>query len=53
MFVSRRMISDRTGTLLDDMDLDAVGQALRRQVFAAETMGEVANSLRHQGPLAA
>jgi putative radical SAM enzyme (TIGR03279 family) len=53
VFVSRRMISDRTGTLLDDMDLDAVGQALRRQVFAAETMGEVANSLRHQSPLAA
>jgi len=53
VFVSRRMISDRTGTLLDDMDLPAIGHSLGRQVNAAETMGEIAMSLRSQKPLAA
>ncbi len=53
VFVSRRMVSDRTGTLLDDMDLDAVSRALGRPVRAAETMGEVARLLRRQQLLAA
>ncbi|MBA2276835.1 MAG: DUF512 domain-containing protein [Chloroflexia bacterium] len=48
VFVSRRMISDRTGTLLDDMALSDVAATLGRPLHAADTMSEVATSLRQR-----
>lgn len=46
VFVTRKMISDRTGTLLDDQRIEEVASQLRRPVVPAETMGEVAKYLR-------
>lgn len=53
VFVTRRMVSDRTGTLLDDMTLDQVETALGRPVIAADMMNEVAAHLRRRRPVAA
>jgi len=46
LFVSSRMLSDRTETLLDDLTIDDVSGRLGRAVIPATTMGEVARSLR-------
>jgi putative radical SAM enzyme (TIGR03279 family) len=46
VFVTRKMISDRTGTLLDDQRIEAVATQLQRPVVPAETMSEVAKYLR-------
>lgn len=48
VFISRKMISDRTGTLLDDQRLDDVATRLGRPVVAAETMSEVADYMRRR-----
>ncbi|MDQ3541372.1 MAG: DUF512 domain-containing protein, partial [Chloroflexota bacterium] len=48
VFVSRKMISDRTGTLLDDQRLEDVAERLGRPVVPAETMSEVADYLRRR-----
>jgi putative radical SAM enzyme (TIGR03279 family) len=48
VFVSRKMISDRTGTLLDDQRLEDVARQLGRPVIPAETMSEVAAYLRRR-----
>ena len=50
LFISSRMISDRTGTLLDDLTLDDVSGRLGRPVIPAGTMGEVARALRANRP---
>jgi putative radical SAM enzyme (TIGR03279 family) len=46
VFVTRKMISDRTGTLLDDQRIGDVATQIGRPVVPAETMGEVAKYLR-------
>ena len=46
LYVSDRMLSRRTGTLLDDSTLDDLAVDLGRPVVAAETMAEVARDLR-------
>jgi putative radical SAM enzyme (TIGR03279 family) len=46
LYVSDRMVSDRTGTLLDDRRLEEVGDALGRPVVPAADLGEVARDLR-------
>ncbi len=48
IFVSRKMISDRTGTLLDDQRIEDVSRQLGRPVVPAETMSEVAAHLRRR-----
>ncbi len=48
VFVSRKMVSDRTGTLLDDQRLEDVATQLGRPVVPAETMSEVADYLRRR-----
>jgi putative radical SAM enzyme (TIGR03279 family) len=48
VFVSRKMISDRTGTLLDDQRIEDVSRQLGRPVVPAETMSEVAAYLRRR-----
>ena len=50
VFISRTMISDRTGTLLDDQHLDDVARQLGRPVIPANTMSEVADYLRRHRP---
>jgi len=49
LYVSDRMISHRTGTLLDDMRLDEIAAALDRPVVAAADLAEVARDLRQRG----
>ncbi|MDQ4045074.1 MAG: DUF512 domain-containing protein [Chloroflexota bacterium] len=46
VFVTRKMISDRNGLLLDDQRIEEVATQLRRPVVPAETMSEVAAWLR-------
>ena len=46
LYVSDRMLSQRTGTLLDDSTLDGLACDLGRPVVAAGTMAEVARDLR-------
>jgi putative radical SAM enzyme (TIGR03279 family) len=55
LYISSRMISDRTGTLLDDLTLDAVTTALKRPVVSCLTLADVARDLRHRlaSPVAA
>jgi putative radical SAM enzyme (TIGR03279 family) len=53
VFVTRRMVSDRTGTLLDDYTLDRVASELGRPVIPADMMNEVAAHLRKTRKLAA
>ncbi len=54
IFVTRKMISDRTGTLLDDQSIDEVADQLGRPVVPCDTMSDVARYLRaHRQPVAA
>jgi len=50
VYVSDRMLSDRTRTLLDDRTLAQVGADLGRPVVAAGTLSEVAQDLRARRP---
>ena len=52
VFVTRKMISDRTGALLDDQRIEDIESQLRRPVVPAETMGEVAKYLRRNRQVA-
>jgi NifB/MoaA-like Fe-S oxidoreductase len=49
LYVSDRMISQRTGTLLDDMTLADVSRAIGRPIVPAADMAEVARDLRQRG----
>jgi NifB/MoaA-like Fe-S oxidoreductase len=46
LYISDRMVSQRTGTLLDDMTLPALEAALRRPVVPAGDLADVARDLR-------
>ncbi len=46
LYISDRMLSHRTQTLLDDYRLDDVSRALKRPVVPTGTMSEVARDLR-------
>ena len=46
IFVTRKMISDRTGTLLDDQSIDDVSRQLGRRLVSCDTMSDVARYLR-------
>ena len=46
LFVSARMLSDRTGTMLDDRTADEVATALGRPVVPALTLADVGRELR-------
>lgn len=48
VFVTRKMISDRTGTLLDDMRTEDIASQLGRVLHPAEKMAEVAAYLRRR-----
>ena len=48
LYISDRMISQRTGTLLDDMRLEDVEMQLGRPVVPAGQLGEVARDLRQR-----
>lgn len=50
IFVSSKMISDRTGTLLDDQRLGDVARQLGRRIVAADSMSQVADYLRRHRP---
>jgi putative radical SAM enzyme (TIGR03279 family) len=52
IFISTTMISRRTNTLLDDMTLDDLKTALRRDVIVAESLSDVVRALARQ-PVAA
>jgi len=51
IFVSSKMISERTGTLLDDQRLEDVAHQLGRPIVPAESMSEVADYLRRHRPM--
>lgn len=51
LFVTRTMISDRTGTLLDDQRVEDVASQLGRTVVPADKMAEVAAYLRRRRPV--
>ncbi len=51
VFVTKKMVSDRTGTLLDDMSIQDVASALGRRVIPAENMSQVAAVLRRRRPV--
>src|SRR5215211_193983 len=46
LYISDRMISQRTGTLLDDMTIEEVERALGRPVVPAADLSDVARDLR-------
>jgi putative radical SAM enzyme (TIGR03279 family) len=46
LYISDRMISQRTGTMLDDMTIPEVGRALTRPVVPAADLADVARDLR-------
>ena len=46
LFIADRMISDRTGTMLDDMRVEEVAAALDRPVVPAGMLSDVARHLR-------
>jgi putative radical SAM enzyme (TIGR03279 family) len=46
VFVTRKMVSDRTGTLLDDQRIEDVSSQLRRPLVPVDTMSDVADYLR-------
>lgn len=46
VFVTRKMVSDRTGTLLDDQRIEDVSSLLRRPLVPVDTMSDVADYLR-------
>lgn len=50
VFVTKKMISDRTGTLLDDMRMEDVASQLGRPMVPADKMAEVAAYLRRRRP---
>ena len=50
VFVTKKMISDRTGTLLDDMRMEDVASQLGRPIVPADKMAEVAAYLRRRRP---
>lgn len=51
IFVTKKMISDRTGTLLDDTRIEDVASQLGRAIHPAEKMREVAAYLRRLRPV--
>lgn len=51
VFLTKKMISDRTGTLLDDMRIEEVASALGRPVVPSENMSDVAAWLRRRRPV--
>ena len=51
VFVTKKMVSDRTGTLLDDVRIEDVAGSLGRSVHPAEKMSEVAAFLRRRRSL--
>lgn len=53
VFVTRKMISDRTGTLLDDQSIGEVAEQLGRAIVPADTVSDVAHYLRARRPPAA
>ncbi|MDQ2682259.1 MAG: DUF512 domain-containing protein [Chloroflexota bacterium] len=48
LYISSRMISDRTATLLDDMTVAEAEAALNRPLVPALTLTDVARDLRHR-----
>ena len=46
VYVSARMLSDRTGTMLDDRTTDEIGAALGRPLVPAYTLADVGRDLR-------
>src|SRR5690606_26599565 len=46
VFVTKKMVSDRNGLLLDDSRLEDVASALRRPVVPCESMSDVARYMR-------
>lgn len=50
VFLTRKMVSDRTATLIDDMSIADVATGLGRRVQPADKMAEVAAVLRRQRP---
>ena len=46
LYISDRMVSQRTGTLLDDMTVAEVERALRRPIVPAADLADVARDLR-------
>jgi NifB/MoaA-like Fe-S oxidoreductase len=46
LIVSARMLSDRTGTMLDDRTVEEVGSAIGRPVVPAYTLSDVGRELR-------
>ena len=46
LYISDRMISQRTGTMLDDMTISKVGRTLGRPVVPAADLADVARDLR-------
>jgi putative radical SAM enzyme (TIGR03279 family) len=46
LYISDRMISQRTGTMLDDMTISKVGRTLGRPVVPAADLADVASDLR-------
>ncbi|HEV2107300.1 MAG TPA: DUF512 domain-containing protein, partial [Thermomicrobiales bacterium] len=46
LFVSSRMLSDRTGTLLDDKTVDEVSNELGCAVVPAQSLSDIARELR-------
>ena len=50
LYISDRMLSQRTRTLLDDMPLDDLAASLHRPVVTAGLMSDVARDLRRRAP---
>jgi NifB/MoaA-like Fe-S oxidoreductase len=48
LYVSSRMVSDRTHTLLDDLTIDQLGQELRVPIVPALTLNDVGRDLRQR-----
>ena len=48
LYISSRMISDRTHTLLDDLSISDVSRQLGRSVVPALTLGDVARDLKQR-----
>jgi NifB/MoaA-like Fe-S oxidoreductase len=53
LYISDRMVSQRTGTLLDDMTIEEVETALGRPVVPAADLSDVARDLRTRARLQA
>jgi len=51
VYISSRMLSDRTHTLLDDMTLDAVSDKIGRPVVPALTLSDLARDLKQRSGL--